>query len=221
MKKAVFTCLLAATTSFSSFAYSEDKKDNVDNGKIFSDSSIELTQDKPFFSDNTSIEIKLGGWSHHDSTKLGLMDVPLNEEHKGLGIEYYKEINSRPNHFLGAGFWYMTDSFDSDSYQLSIAYKYRWNVDYLIDSVDFNINAGIVNRTYRTFKYKKTIHHDGSSDLELLGYEDNRDTRAIFAPMITINFLDHMQTDFIYYPEGLVEFGGDYSIFFWRLGVKI
>lgn len=169
-----------------------------------------------FFGTNSSSEIKFGGWSNHFSDNDNYFKAPLNETHRGIGFEYYREIKNYENHFLGTGIWYMNDSFDADSIQLSLAYKYRWNIDYIIDSIDFNLNIGVVNRSFRTFLYE-----EGSNDTIYEGYEDERETQIITAPIITLNFLEHMQFDFTYLPESIAEhFSGHYGLFFCRFGYK-
>lgn len=179
--------------------------------------NIQAEDKDSFFGDKSSIEIKFGGWSHHDSTELGYMDVPLNESHNGLGIEYYREIKDHENHFLGAGLWYMKDSFDTDSIQASVAYKYRINVNYLIDSIDLNLNVGVVNRTYREMMY--LVSSNGSR--RFLGYDEYRATKFIAAPMASINVTEHFQVDFTYLPEFVAEtFTGQYELFFFRFGYK-
>lgn len=170
-----------------------------------------------FFYENYSVELKFGGWSKHDSDQLGYMDVPLNENHKGLGIEYYQSVSENNKHWLGVGAWYMKDSFDGNSYQVSAAYKYTIPVNYIIDSIEFNINAGVINRTYR-----EMIYYNYNGVREFKRYEEYRDTRLIASPMVTLNFLDHLQVDFTYFPAQLAEhFTGNYELFFFRLGYKI
>jgi hypothetical protein len=174
-------------------------------------------EDDSFFKDDYSVELKFGGWSKHDSDQLGYMDVPLNETHRGIGLEYYQSINDNNKHWLGVGTWYMKDSFDGDSYQISVAYKYTIPVDYIIDSIEFNLNAGIINRTYREMFYSNYM-----GEKHFMGYEESRDTGLVSFPIITLNFLDHLQVDFTYFPAELAEyFTGNYELFFFRLGYKI
>tara|TARA_Y100001960_G_scaffold283043_1_gene317819 strand:- start:16895 stop:17476 length:582 start_codon:yes stop_codon:yes gene_type:complete len=176
-----------------------------------------LANEESFFKEDYSIELKFGGWSKHGSDQLGYMDVPLNENHKGLGIEYYQSINDNNQHWLGVGTWYMKDSFDGDSYQVSVAYKYTIPINYIIDSIEFNVNAGIINRTYREMFYN---NYGGYR--EFIGYDEYRATKAIVSPMVTLNFLDHLQLDFTYFPDKLAEhFTGSYELFFFRVGYKI
>tara|TARA_Y100000588_G_scaffold75071_1_gene78108 strand:+ start:98798 stop:99397 length:600 start_codon:yes stop_codon:yes gene_type:complete len=176
-----------------------------------------FAKENSFFEDDSSIELKFGGWSKHDSDKLGYMDVPLNENHRGFGVEYYQSISKNNKHWLGLGTWYMKDSFDGDSFQVSVAYKYTIPINYIIDSVEFNVNAGIINRTYREMFYN---NYGGYR--EFIGYDEYRATKAIVSPMVTLNFLDHLQLDFTYFPDKLAEhFTGNYELFFFRVGYKI
>ena len=174
-------------------------------------------EEDSFFKEDSSVELKFGGWSKHNSEELGYMDVPLNENHKGLGIEYYQSISNNNKHWLGVGTWYMKDSFDNNSYQVSAAYKYTIPVDYIIDSIELNINVGIINRTYREMFYTRD-----QGERIFLGYKENRDTRLIASPIVTLNFLEHLQVDFTYFPAKLAEqFTGSYELFFFRVGYKI
>lgn len=177
------------------------------------------TENESFFGEKESIEIKFGGWSHHDSSEESNMSVRLNENHLGLGIEYYRNVYDT-NHFLGAGLWYMTDSFDNPSYQASIAYKYKWQINKIIDSIDFNINVGVVNRSYREMKYVRKLDWNGNVlSREFIGYEESRDTRIATMPFITLNFTEHLHADVTYLPEALSDsIGASYSLFFMRLG---
>lgn len=181
--------------------------------------AIDLSWDK--IKDNSSeVDLKFGGWSHHSSSKEGYMDIPLNENHKGLGIEYYKSLSETDKHWVGSGLWYMKDSFDNDSVQVSMAYKYRLYIDYLIHSLDFNINAGVTNRTYIYRLYGKAINDQGVYEKYLKDYNIERETRFTFSPMVTVNFTENLHADFTYMPESLADQNDSYELFFFRLGYK-
>ncbi len=170
-----------------------------------------------FKNNDSEIDVKFGGWSNHSSDKPGYMEVPLNENHRGFGLEYYKSLSDSNKHWVGLGGWYMKDSFDSDSFQLSVAYKYRLYVDFLIHSIDFNINVGAVNRTYvdREFLVDRVNNTE-----TFIGYHFERDTRFTSAPMITVNFTENMHADFTYLPEFIADANDEYELFFFRLGYK-
>lgn len=178
--------------------------------------------EEDFFSDKSSFEFKFGGWSKHSSDRLGYLDVPLNESHNGVGFEYYKAINNHENHFLGSGLWYMKDSFNNDSIQASVAYKYRLKIDYIIDSLDFNLNVGVVNRTYRTMKYERTYQGDSPNyEEEFLGYDEYRDNKISVTPLVSINMTENIQVDVSYLPEFVAKhFDSQYGLFFFRFGYK-
>lgn len=162
---------------------------------------------------NTEINLKFGGWSHHKSEDKYKDSLPLTQNHKGLGIEYYKAVDdTHLKHWYGVGLWYMKDSFGADSIQVSAAYKYRINLDIpVINSIDLNINAGFVNRYYRTF-YKNSSH-------EYFYYTDERKTIPTFSPFITINTPIGLQADFTYVPKFLADsFTAGYELYFMRLG---
>lgn len=183
--------------------------------------TITYAQDDGFFGDKESIELKFGGWSKHYSDKHPVTDTPLNENHKGLGIEYYRNIKET-DHFLGTGIWYMKDSFGGDSFQAAVSYKYRINDLPIIDSIDLNINIGAVNRLYRQSHY--WVYPDINGNIykeELNYYEDKRKTKLLVSPFITFNWTEHIQTDFTYLPPKLAEqLGSDFGVFFFRLGYK-
>lgn len=179
-------------------------------------------KEDPFFGDKTEFYIKFGGWSKHSSDKEGYMEIPLNESHKGLGVEAYKNIGNSNNHWLGLGAWYMKDSFDENSLQLSVAYKYRWHFDSIIDSVDFNMNIGLVNRGYATRVFD--VKYDSSQQEHVRTfktYEVEKQTKITSTPMVTLNVTEHFHVDFTYLPAIIADEIDEYEIFFFRLGYKI
>lgn len=191
----------------------------ISSTSAFADTNVQDANDS-FFNDQSILELKFGGWSKHDSSDELQMQAPLNETHNGFGIEYYKGIRALPNHYLGLGAWYMKDSFDHNAYQVSLGYKYRWNIDYLIDSIDFNMNIGVVNRTFRSFTYSAVYNSNQFVDWELKDYEDVRKTKLTTMPMITVNVLEHLQADIVWYPKFVADMNNDYSLVFFRFGYQ-
>lgn len=164
------------------------------------------------------LEIKFGGWSHHSSDKDYYNNAPLNENHRGLGLEYYKKISKNNHHWFGGGVWYMKDSFDTPAYHAFASYKYRWQLDTLLDSIDFSFNFGVANRTYRDWEF--VVHPNGEK--EFSRYIDERETRLSAIPYLTFNFSNNFQVDMTYVPKNIAEnYTNGYEIFFFRFGYSI
>lgn len=152
--------------------------------------------------------IKFGGWSHHgDSMTKDLInkytdkDFEYNESHNGIGIDYFSNFVGS-NHYFGAGFWYMTDSYRQHAYHLGLAYKYKYNIGYeYLDSIDFNMTVTYFNRSGIS---SQTIIGGNSSELnidnpELLEsqkiYSIERIHFVLPSPYITINFTKNFNID--------------------------
>lgn len=191
---------------------------------FISNSSLAFELDN-YFKEEPVIKFKFGGWSYHNPVGEDHDKPPINENHRGVGFEYYKELKDYDNHFLGLGAWYMEDSFFMDSIYLAAAYEYKipFDDDFIFDSIDFNLNAGVSSRSKRTLVYYVTYDRNGNLTSREYGYhEDNREFIFTTMPIVSLNFTKNLHADFTYVPEFLAEsFGGGYELFFFRLGYTL
>lgn len=191
---------------------------------FFSANAFSFNLDDYFKEDNV-VKFKFGGWSKHNPTLPDYEKPPINENHRGVGIEFYKELKDYENHYLGLGAWYMEDSFNMDSIYFAAAYEYKipFDEDFIIDSVAFNLNAGITSRSERTLVYYVTYDKYGNiTDSRYAYHRDERIFTIATMPVVTLNVTEHLHMDFTYVPEFLSEnFGGGYEVFFFRLGYTL
>lgn len=153
-------------------------------------------------------DIKFGGWSFTDS------DQDLNDNHKGIGLDYYRSFSKNDRHYLGASVFYMRDAYDENSYQIAAVYKYSIPVNNFIDSVDLNFGFGLNNRTYQEDTF--TLDPNGHKI-----YDTDRDTRLVSIPYVTVNFTQNLQMDFTYTPEDWANSLTEHNeVFFFRFGYR-
>ncbi len=162
-------------------------------------------------SDLNELDIKFGGWSTHTPSS-GLASESFNKNHLGLGVAYYPFASKNSNHKLGGEVWYMKDIFDNPSLSVMASYKYRLDVNYLIDSIDLGFNVGIINDTERTYT---------TSNGKFVGYSDERVSRIAATPQLTVNVTEAMHVDINYTKhDGCSSLGKDCDSLFFRLGYK-
>lgn len=156
------------------------------------------------------LSVKFGGWSHHFKAS-GPHNVyereGYNENHQGLGIEYNQQLSEGGNHRISSGYFYMKDSFTHPMHVLSAGYKYRWRWS-SIYGVDFSLNSGLINRTYRSFRIT-------GNDYEV---SFRRDTQMFILPSLTVHFTKDFHADMSYIMENTVAGQSSPAIAFFRLG---
>lgn len=158
------------------------------------------------------LDIKFGGWSIH-SPKEDATKEDLNDNHLGLGVAYYPFESKNKRHRIGGEFWYMQDVFDNASFSAMASYKYRINVDYVIDSIDLGFNLGVINDTERTYT---------GSNGSLSSYTDKSTSRFASSPLVTINFTEFFHVDVSYtHHDSYSSLSKDYDTVFFRFGYRL
>lgn len=145
-----------------------------------------------------SVQLKLGGWSHHINTSY-----KYNESHNGFGLAY--EVNKSVLGFSGYSFevWRMKDSLFQSQIQLSATLFKRFNVELpMIKAIDFNLSAGVMRRGMSWKYYKDDTF-----------YGVNKKTFAYALPSITWHFNNSSHIDIVYIPD-VKGISPDKTIFF-------
>lgn len=170
------------------------------------DDAVSTTQDV-----SNELEVKFGGWSFH-SPKSEASKEDLNDQHLGLGVAYYPFVSKNERHRIGGEVWYMKDVFDNASFSAMASYKYRIDVNYLIDSIDLGFNLGLINDTERTYIL------DGGS---YSNYKDESVTRLSASPQLTVNFTESIHVDVSYTShDSYSSLAQDYDSVFFRFGYR-
>lgn len=163
------------------------------SASIFSFNLYSYDNFKNYNLDKAEKTIYFGGWSKHSRNenfereyKLATgEDFKYNENHNGLGFQYSLP-NKNDNSFISIDFFYMKDSFYNDSYQFSLGYKYRYEVNKLIESIDFGIGFSIFSRSILDIESEISSRYNIKNNK--LVFKENGDPSYIYSNQNTINY---------------------------------
>lgn len=127
-----------------------------------------------------------------DYENFDVYNGSYNEQMYGIGASYLVRARHSPYHWFGVGFEYYDDQFENSAYQLNGIYKFRIPFKYVIDGIEFNFKAGLVNRLY--VDVREPIDNVTFVEME-------RETRFGFTPSMNIAITKNFTAEVIYMPE--------------------
>lgn len=131
-------------------------------------------------------------YSQFDSGEARTFDEDLNDQTYGLGFSYLARPSFDKKHWFGLGVDFYDDQFKNPAYQLSGIYKFRLEFDHVIDAIEFNVKAGVVNRYYRSVVNEND---------DTIFYSEDRETRFALTPSVGVAITKNFTTEVIYMPE--------------------
>ena len=145
-----------------------------------------------------------GGWSYH-STDTEKQPYAYNQVHNGFGYERFWQEKGK-DYSMGAGVWYMTDSFRMSAYHIGLTWRYD-----VSPKIKANLALTYMNRGERV---KNTVFTGNGKDLTT--YEIKRTNMLVLVPYITLEVYDNLSLDVMWMPS----FDDETSVTFARFNYK-
>lgn len=143
-----------------------------------------------WFERNVELNLKFGGWSHHNAESYDQYDY--NESHNGLGFDLTIYKTSNENHGIGLAYYQMKDSFDMDNWQGGFLYTYEPKLDIpIIKNLELNLGVGAMKRGW----IMRNVGVDYNDY-----YLESRTTFSFF-PYLTYNINNYLNMDVFYIPQ--------------------
>jgi hypothetical protein len=178
------------------------------------------------FASDSHWRVKFGGWSKHSDFTVYNIAKP-NEDHRGLGIQYWKKSPKLNDYFdstnfeVGGEAWYMKDSNNKDSLMLSTGIRLPYKTESLWPLTEASVVVGATYHYRSTMDVRYRTDTDQQTGEKYISYyETDISRRHLLTPMLmsTVTLFNTLDVDFTYIPSFFDQHG---NIFFVRLGFPI
>lgn len=144
---------------------------------------------------------KFGGWSKHFHKEEHVFrDYELNENHEGLGFQYWHDLRDT-QWDIGMDFFTMLDSYYKRSHMLSIAGRYPFELNNdILTEISIQVGATYHNRNSMFTRSYITKEDGVVTDIRSIHTIYRNE---IITPMLTTTFTfkDKLDVDFILLPK--------------------